>query len=76
VAITLHNLARLYHHQARYTEAEPLYRRCLAIEEKTIGPEHRRVATTLNNLAELLGSTNRVQEADTLRDRANRIRSR
>ncbi len=41
----------------RYAEAEPLYRRALAIHEKALGPEHPDVATDLNNLAELLQTT-------------------
>ena len=36
----LNNLAELYRSQGRYAEAEPLYKRALAIEEKARGPEH------------------------------------
>ena len=43
--------------------AEPLYRRALAIDEKSLGPEHPKVATNLNNLAELLRAINRLAEA-------------
>jgi len=39
--------------QGNYAEAEPLYRRALAIVEKALGPEHPNVAASLNNLAEL-----------------------
>ena len=48
--------------QGKLDEAEPLYRRGLAISEKALGPDHPGVATTLNNLAQLLkvrGSTTR-----------------
>ena len=34
-------------------EAEPLYERSLAIQEKALGPVHPNVATSLNNLAAL-----------------------
>ncbi len=34
-------------------DAEPLYKRALAIWEKALGPEHPHVAASLNNLAEL-----------------------
>src|SRR5262249_7502928 len=34
-----------------YTKAEPLYRRALAIREKSLGPEHHSVAVSLHNLA-------------------------
>ncbi|MEE8511990.1 MAG: tetratricopeptide repeat protein [Acidiferrobacterales bacterium] len=37
----------------RYGEAEPLYKRSLAIREKALGPDHPDVATSLNNLARL-----------------------
>ena len=39
--------------QGRYAEAEPLYKRALAIREKALGPDHPDVATSLNNLAVL-----------------------
>jgi hypothetical protein len=32
-------------------EAEPLYRRALAIDEQSFGPDHPNVGTDLNNLA-------------------------
>jgi tetratricopeptide (TPR) repeat protein len=47
----LNNLAALYDAQGRYAEAEPLYRRAVAIAEKALGPDHPRVGTALNNLA-------------------------
>jgi hypothetical protein len=34
--------------RADLTAAEPLYRRALAIKEKTYGPDHLKVATLLN----------------------------
>ena len=46
--------------KARYAEAEPLFRRALAIGEASLGPDHPSVATCLNNLASLLHVTNRV----------------
>jgi hypothetical protein len=41
-------------------------RRALAIDEKSSGPEHPNVATDLNNLAQLLRATNRLEEAEPL----------
>jgi hypothetical protein len=52
-------LASLYHDQDRYADAEPLYRRTLAIREKGLGPEHPRVAVSLNDLGLLLADNNR-----------------
>ena len=54
VAISLIYLADLYHIQGRFAEAEPLYKRALAIAEK-FGPDDTQVnaGTILNNLAAL-----------------------
>jgi len=45
-------------------------RRALAINEKSYGPEHPTVALCLNNLAQLLQDTNRLEEAEPLMRRA------
>jgi hypothetical protein len=52
------------------TEAEPLMRRALAIDEKSYGPDHPEVARDLNNLSELLRATNRLAEGEPLLRRA------
>ena len=39
--------------QGRYADAEPLFKRSLAIREKALGPNHPDVALSLNNLASL-----------------------
>jgi tetratricopeptide (TPR) repeat protein len=58
----------------RLGEAEPLYRRALAIWENSLGPDHPNVASALNNLARLLKATNRFAEAEPLMRRALAIR--
>jgi tetratricopeptide (TPR) repeat protein len=73
VAISLNNLAWLLRDTNRLAEAEPLYRRALAINEKSFGPEHLNVATSLNNLAWLLRDTNRLAEAEPLFGKALQI---
>jgi Tetratricopeptide repeat len=45
-------------------------RRALAIDEKTFGPEHPRVATDVTNLTELLQATKRLAEAEPIMRRA------
>src|SRR5262249_3263849 len=50
---TLHNLAKLYKKQGRYSAAQPLYVRSLDIFEKALGPDHPNVSTVLHGLAEL-----------------------
>ena len=56
--------------KARYVEAEPLYRRALAVDEASYGHDHPNIATGLNNLAELLRDINRLSEAEPLYRRA------
>jgi tetratricopeptide (TPR) repeat protein len=63
-------LAVWLNNRAEHGEAEPLYRRALAIFEKSFDPEHPNVATGLNNLAGLLRDTNRLAEAEPLFRRA------
>ena len=52
-AYNLNEEASDLHSAGKYAEALPLYKRALAIREKTLGPEHPEVALSLNNLAEL-----------------------
>src|SRR5271166_4290232 len=63
-------LGLLVHTKSLHAQAEPLYRRALAIEETSFGPDHPEVATDLNNLAGLLQATNRLAEAEPLYRRA------
>src|SRR5262249_35848233 len=60
----------LYREQRRYAEAEPLYKRAVAINEKALGAEHPSVATDLNNLAELYRNQARYADAELLWKRA------
>lgn len=48
------NLALLYQSQGRYTEAEPLYQKALAIAEQSLGVSHPNTITTRENLAACL----------------------
>ena len=50
VATSLNNLAYLYHHQGRYSEAEPLYFEALAMFERVQGTNHPNTITVRNNL--------------------------
>ncbi len=63
VAQSLNNLAALHENQGRYAEAEPLYKRALAIQEETLGPDHPHVAILLSNLAVLYRNQGRYAEA-------------
>lgn len=69
-AVGLTNLAQLLQDTNRLSEAEPLMRRALSIDEQAYGPDHPEVAIDLNNLAGLLQDTNRLSEAEPLMRRA------
>ncbi len=76
LVIDLINLAALYNDQGRYAEAEPLYERALAILEKTLGPEHPNLASTLENYSALLREVGRDAEAADMEARAEAIRAK
>ncbi len=66
----------VYRLQGRYAEAEPLYKRALAILEKALGPDHPDVATTLENYAALLRKTGRTTEATKMEARGKAVRAK
>ena len=70
LAESLNALAGLYSAQGKYAEAEPLYKRSLAITEKALGPEYPDVATSLNNLALLYSAQGKYAEAEPLYKRS------
>ncbi len=76
VASSLNNLARLYHSQGNYEEAEPLYERALVIKEKVLGLEHPGLVGLLENYADLLRNLGRTAEADRLEAQAESIRAK
>jgi len=59
--------------KARYADAEPLYKRSLAIWEKALGPDHPEVGTSLNNLADLYRDQGRYADAEPLYKRSQAI---
>ncbi|CAN0388402.1 unnamed protein product, partial [Ascophyllum nodosum] len=56
--------------QGKYDDVGPLYKRALAILEETLGPDHPKVASSLNNLAILLASQGKYDDAEPLYKRA------
>jgi tetratricopeptide (TPR) repeat protein len=66
VAQASDDFAGLYCGMKRYADAEPLYRRSLAIWEQLLGPDHALIATSLDNLAVILALQ---QRALVIRDR-------
>jgi tetratricopeptide (TPR) repeat protein len=53
LSLSLNNLAAIYHTQGKYTMAEPLYTRALAIKQKAHEGDHSEIALNLHNLAVL-----------------------
>ena len=76
LAQSLNTLACLLDAQGRLDEAEPLYQRALAIEEKVRGPEHPSVAALLDNLAALHHAQDHFARAETYYRRALAIREK
>ncbi len=72
----LNAAGRLAFIRGHYTEAEPLMKRALSIDEASYGKDHPNVARDLNNLAQLLKATNRLAEAEPLSRRATLIFAR
>ncbi len=66
LAITLGNLADLYHAQARDAEAEPLYQQALTLLERIDGPDSPRVARFAADLAGFYAVLDRPEEAEPL----------
>ena len=69
-------MAELYLKQDRYADAEPLFKRSVAVFEKAYGPNHLEVAVSLYNLAGLYKEQGRDAEAAPLIERAKAIRQR
>ncbi len=76
LATILHNLASLYQDQGNYPEAEPLFKRSLALREKALGPDHPNLALMLENYAVLLRNMQRNAEAEKMEARAQAIRAK
>jgi tetratricopeptide (TPR) repeat protein len=67
------HIGTLLQGKARYAEAEPLFRRAVAISEKTPETSPNRLAVYFNDLALFLSVTNRPAEAEPLIRRALKI---
>jgi tetratricopeptide (TPR) repeat protein len=66
VAYSLHGLACAYRRNKRYDEADPLFRRAIAIREENLEPDHPLLLELLTDYAILLRETGRAGEAGEL----------
>jgi CHAT domain-containing protein len=76
VALSLNSLANVYEAQAKYADAEGLFKRALAIKEKALGPDHPDFARSLGNLAWLRYEQGRYADAEELYKRDLAIREK
>jgi CHAT domain-containing protein/tetratricopeptide (TPR) repeat protein len=76
VAQSLGGLAELYRTMDRLGEAEPLYKRALAVRERALGHNHTDVATSLRALAMLYIVQARYSDCEALLKRALDIREK
>ena len=66
LAAVLNCLAQVYEKQGKYSEAEPLYQRVLAIDEKVLGKDHGAIINDLDNLAVTYIKQKKYKEAEEL----------
>jgi tetratricopeptide (TPR) repeat protein len=65
-ASSINELAELYRIRGQYAEAEPLFRKALAIRERVLGADDPAVAQSLNRLGLLLRNRGKYSEAEPL----------
>jgi tetratricopeptide (TPR) repeat protein len=68
------NLALLQAHRAQYRDAAQTMEHVIAIEERTLGPENRRLAASLESYAAYLRKISEKSEAQRAEERARGIR--
>jgi tetratricopeptide (TPR) repeat protein len=73
VANSLYNLALLYYNQGQFEQAEPLFKRSMAIYEDALRPDHPKVLASFKNMAILYRKTGRIQKAEALEDKVAAI---
>jgi CHAT domain-containing protein/tetratricopeptide (TPR) repeat protein len=76
VTVTMRDIALTYEWQGRYADAESMYLRAVAMNEKIQGPWGQLLATSLNELASLFTTQGRYAEAEPLLRRTLQIRER
>ncbi|MEY9425708.1 tetratricopeptide (TPR) repeat protein [Bradyrhizobium ottawaense] len=76
LAAALNNLGQIYADQGHDDQAEPLYKRAIALMEKGIGQGSVEIAPLLNNLAALYQRQSRFTEAEPLFKRALAVREK
>ena len=70
--MTLNNLAVFYKTAKQYEKADAYYQGALSVFERGLGPEHPKVAVTLENYANLLRKLGRTEDARAIADWAKK----
>lgn len=73
LATALHNLAIHYYKLGKYADAEPLYKRAMAIRETVFKPTHPHIIQSLNDLAALYYAQGRYAATEPLLKRIMEI---
>ncbi|CAM9752024.1 unnamed protein product [Ectocarpus sp. 6 AP-2014] len=76
VARSCSSVGFLFNVQGKYDDAESLYKRSLATQEKVLGQEHPDVGQSLNDLAGLLRAQGKYAEAEPLYEQSQAIREK
>jgi tetratricopeptide (TPR) repeat protein len=76
IAATLNNLGVLYQDQAKYSKANPFFKKAIEIMEKAFGKDSPLIVLDLTNYADFLQKTNKNREATKMRIRAKAIQDK
>jgi tetratricopeptide (TPR) repeat protein len=76
LALSLNNVAAVWHTMGKYTMAEPLYLRSLEIKKKLHGEDHDEVALNLHNLAVLYSARRMYPVAEKYYKQALEVKTR
>jgi tetratricopeptide (TPR) repeat protein len=72
----LYDKLDMLYQQGRYSEAENVAKDSLQVAEKTFGPDHPKMATSLNNLAFLYNAQGNYAESEPLLKQSLKIREK
>ena len=76
LALFIFDLARVYHRRDERQKAWPLYERSLSLLERSVGPDHPRVARVLSPLGAILTDDGEYVRADAMIRRALEIQEK
>ena len=76
LAESLDGLALLYRDQKKFSKSEALYQQSLSVKEAVLGPWDLSVAATLDDLASVITSQGKSDQAQPYDKRAHEIRDR